>query len=86
MVSVKGIYYLCEGGIEKSIPLNYSARLTMPNGDHQAGYFYPTLTLSIESYIPICFCLSSLGHSRVFNHIFATGAKLNSKLCTITAC
>ena len=41
------IYYSCEGGIEKSVPQD----LRFPNGDPRDGFFYPTLTLMIDSYI-----------------------------------
>ena len=46
---------LCEGRIEKSVPCNHrllhSASLVMPNGDPRDEFFYPTLTLMIDTYI-----------------------------------
>ena len=51
----KIIRYSYEGRIEKSDHrdhrLSYSASLVMPNGDPRDGFFYPTLTLMIDSYI-----------------------------------
>ena len=51
----------CEGGIEKSVPRDH--RLSslgkpdvMPNGDPRDGFFYPTLTLMIDSYISPTVC------------------------------
>ena len=41
VVSIKRSHYSCEGRIEKFV---------MPNGDPRDGYFYPTLTLTINSY------------------------------------
>ena len=32
---------------------HHSASLVMPNGDPQGGFFYPTLTLMIDSYSPL---------------------------------
>ena len=47
--------YSFEGRIEKSVPqdhrLSSLASLVMPNGDPRDGFFYPTLTLRIDSYI-----------------------------------
>ena len=41
--------YLCDGGIEKSIPpdhrLHHSTILVMPIGDLPGGLFYPTLIM-----------------------------------------
>ena len=49
------IHYSCDDGIEKSVTRDpvclHSASLVMPNGDTWDGYFYPTLTLMIYSYI-----------------------------------
>ena len=45
----------CEDEIEKSIlaiaVCHHSANLVMPIGDPRVGFFYPTLTLMIDSYI-----------------------------------
>ena len=51
----KRIHYSCEGRIEKNPSLgitvcHHSASLVMPNGDPRDGFFYPTLTLMIDSY------------------------------------
>ena len=46
----KRIYYLCEDGIEKSIPCDHWATLMMPISDPLEGVFCPTLTLMIDSY------------------------------------
>ena len=43
------MHYSCE--IEQSIPYHHWASLMMPNGDPQDGFFYPTITLKIESFI-----------------------------------
>ena len=46
------------GRIEKSIPLDHrlsSANLMMPLGDPQDGFFFPTLTLMIDSYMNVAF-------------------------------
>ena len=50
----KIIHYLCEGRIENP-PLritvcHHSASLVMPKGDPQNIFFYPTLTLMMDSY------------------------------------
>ena len=37
---------------------HHSACLVMPNGDPWDRFFYPTLTLMIDSYIPILDCYS----------------------------
>ena len=42
--------YSCERGIEKSFPPDHSASLVMPIGDPRDGFFYPTLSLMIDSY------------------------------------
>ena len=51
----KRIHYLCDGQIEKpSLVITICHRLAslmMLNGDHWDGFFYPTLTLVIDSYI-----------------------------------
>ena len=31
----------------------HSASLVMPNGDSQGGFFYPTLTSMLDSYVPL---------------------------------
>ena len=50
----KRIHYLCEDGIEKSVPhvtvCHHSASLVMPISDPRDRFFYPTLTLLIDSY------------------------------------
>ena len=50
----KKIHQSCADGIEKSLPHNHSlsplASLVMPNRDPRAGFFYPTLTLMMDSY------------------------------------
>ena len=46
------------GRIEKSIPLDHrlsSANLMIPLGDPQDGFFFPTLTLMIDSYMNVAF-------------------------------
>ena len=51
----KRIFYLFKGRIEKSIPrdhrCHHSAILTMPNNDLWDGFFYPTFTLVMDSYV-----------------------------------
>ena len=56
MVIKKRIHYSCEGGIEKNRSLaitncHHSTSLVMPIGDPRDGFFYPTFTLMIDSYI-----------------------------------
>ena len=50
----KKIHYLCEDGIEKSVPritdCHHAASLVMPIGDPRDGFFYPTLILMIDTY------------------------------------
>ena len=45
----------CEDGIEKSVLpdhcFHHSAILKIPNGDPRNGFFYPILTLMVDSYI-----------------------------------
>ena len=52
----KGIHYLCEGGLEKSVPritvCHHSASLLMPNGDPWDGFFYLTFTIMIRCQVP----------------------------------
>ena len=47
--------YSCEGGIENpSLGITvciHAASLVITNGDPRDGFFYPTLTLMIDSYI-----------------------------------
>ena len=47
--------YSCEDGIENlSLTINvchHSASLVMPIGDPRNGFFYPTLTLIMDSFI-----------------------------------
>ena len=54
MVSKKSSHYLCEDGIENpSLVItvcHHSASLVMPVNDPQDGFFYPSLTLMIDSY------------------------------------
>ena len=53
MVS-KNKHHLSEDGIENpSLAItvcHHSASLVMPNGDPRDGFFYPTLTLMMDSY------------------------------------
>ena len=42
--------YLCEDGIEKCVPRDYSTSPVTPNCDLRDGLFYPTLILMIDSY------------------------------------
>ena len=55
IVSKKKIHYSSEGRIENYVPrdhvCHHSASLMMPNGDPRDAFFYPTLTLMVESYI-----------------------------------
>ena len=55
MVSKKRIHYSCEDGIEKPVPrdpyCHHLASLLMPIGDPQDVFFYPTLTLMMDSYM-----------------------------------
>ena len=46
VVSKKKIHETCKGGIEKSVPRDY----LVPIGDPQGQFFYPTLTLTMDSY------------------------------------
>ena len=50
----KRIHYWCKGGVEKSVlritVWHHEASLVMPEGDPQDGFFYPILTLKIDSY------------------------------------
>ena len=46
-VSKQIIHFSCEDGVEKSVPRDH--RL-LPNYYHQAGLFYPILTLMIDCY------------------------------------
>ena len=50
----KRIHYLCEDEIENLyLTINvchHSSRLMMQNSDHQDRFFYPSLTLMIDSY------------------------------------
>ena len=54
MVSKKKNPFSCEGKIENpSLGItvcHHSASFKMPNGDPVDGFFYPTLTLMIDSY------------------------------------
>ena len=56
MVSKKRFHYLCEDGIEKSVPHDHClssrglASLVMPFPDPQDRFFYLTLTLMMNSY------------------------------------
>ena len=58
MVSKKKIHLLCEDGIEKSVPSDYHLSSLMPNVNPREGFFYPTLTLMIDSY-SLCMCAGS---------------------------
>ena len=59
MVSKKRIHYLCEGAIEKSVPRDHCLLSLSKPGDAKRrprdGFFYPTLTLIMESYIILMF-------------------------------
>ena len=54
MVSKKKIHYLCEGGIEQSVhwdhPLPSLGKPHVANGNPSDEFFYPTLTLTVDSY------------------------------------
>ena len=56
MVSKKKIHYSCEGSIEKSVPRDHCLSSLGKLGDAKVycdpwdGFFYPTLTLMIDSY------------------------------------
>ena len=54
MSKIKNLYNECEGRIEKSVPritvCHHSASLVMPNGDPQDRFFYPPLTVMVDSY------------------------------------
>ena len=74
VVSKKNNYYLCEGRIEKSAPqdhhLSLLPSLVMPYGDPRDEFYYPTLTLMIDSYIIswVCpFVLFSVIHQAVIH-------------------
>ena len=55
MVSKKIFHYSYGKGIEKSVTHNHHchhlASLLIPSGDPRDGFFYPSLTLKIHSYI-----------------------------------
>ena len=54
MLKVNKIHYLCEGMIEKNVPITFCYHLTsleMPNGDPLDGFFYTILALMIDSYV-----------------------------------
>ena len=54
-VSKKRIHYSCEDRIEKSVLLDHRlSSLLMANGDPWDEFFYPILTLMIDSYIFAC--------------------------------
>ena len=54
MVSKKKIHYLCEDGIEKSVPwdhcLSSLGKPVLPISDSRYRLFYPTLTLMMNYY------------------------------------
>ena len=54
VMSKKRIHYSCEGGIENPYLViticHHSASLVMPIGDPRDGFFYPTLTLMMDTY------------------------------------
>ena len=67
----KRLHYSCDGRIEKSVPQDHlcyhSASLVMPNGDPQDGFFYPTHTLMIDSYIPFPKTMFRLQNGRLLD-------------------
>ena len=59
-MSSKKIHYLCEDVIENLTLMitvcPHSARLVIPIGDPRDKFFYPTLTLIMDSYINDDYC------------------------------